>query len=241
MKLQKLLSYTRQAVERYGMIEEGDKIAVGISGGKDSMTLLLSLYELQKFYPKHFEVVAISVNLGSGNMDFGPIKAFCEQRNITYHIIDTSIYQIVFEERKESNPCSLCAKLRKGALNEMAKELGCNKVAFAHHKDDFIETFYMSLLYEGRISCFEPWTYWEKSDLTLIRPLMYVYEGEIIHFVKENSIPVVHNTCIADGYTNRQKVKDEISDMCKIHPKAKERMFHAIEQKLFEPFIRNME
>ena len=152
MKLQKLLSYVRRAVEDYHMIEEGDKIAVGVSGGKDSICLLLALKNLQRFYPKHFELEAITVSLGLPNANYDDIQAFCKKIDVHYTLVSTEIGEIIFHQRKEKNPCSLCAKMRKGALNDMAEQLGCNKVALGHNKDDVVETFFMSLFYEGRIT-----------------------------------------------------------------------------------------
>ena len=165
MKLQQLLSYTRKAVDDYQMIEEGDKIAVGVSGGKDSLTLLYALKGLQRFYQKHFELLAVTVNLGFENFDLAEIKKLCENLDVPYHVIDTEIADIIFQVRKEENPCSLCAKMRKGALNTAVKELGCNKVAYAHHRDDIIETMLLSLLFEGRFYAFSPKTF---LDLSLI-------------------------------------------------------------------------
>ena len=167
MKYQKLLSLTRQAVDTYQMIDEGDHIAVGISGGKDSLTLLCALYGLKRFYPKSFDLTAITVNLGFQNLDLKPIKRMCRTLEIPYKIVDTQIARIIFEERRENNPCSLCAKMRKGALNAAIKELGCNKIAYAHHKDDVIETMLLSLLYEGRFYSFPPKTYLDQMDLTV--------------------------------------------------------------------------
>lgn len=162
MKLQQLLSYTRKAVDDYQMIEEGDKIAVGVSGGKDSLTLLYALKGLQRFYPKHFELLAVTVNLGFENCDLAEIKKLCENLDVPYHVIDTEIADIIFQVRKEENPCSLCAKMRKGALNTAVKELGCNKVAYAHHRDDIIETMLLSLLFEGRFYAFSPKTFLDR-------------------------------------------------------------------------------
>ena len=180
MKYQKLLSLTRQAVDTYQMINEGDHIAVGISGGKDSLTLLCALYGLKRFYPKSFDLTAITVNLGFQNLDLEPIKRMCRTLEIPYKIVDTQIARIIFEERRENNPCSLCAKMRKGALNAAIKELGCNKIAYAHHKDDVIETMLLSLLYEGRFYSFPPKTYLDQMDLTVIRPLFFVDEADEI-------------------------------------------------------------
>lgn len=163
MELQRLLSYTRKAVDDYSMINSGDKIAVGISGGKDSLTLLYALHGLRRFYPNNFEIEAVTVNAGIEGMDFSPISRLCDELDVNYTVIDTDIYDIVYNIRRESNPCALCAKLRKGAFNKKAEELGCNKIAYAHHKDDVIETFMMSLLLEGRVHTFSPVTYLERS------------------------------------------------------------------------------
>ena len=182
MKLQRLLSLLRQAIDQYQMIENGDHIAIGISGGKDSLTLLYGLSQLQKFYPKHFTLSAITVDMGLDTMNLEPIKALCADFNVPYEIISTEIGKILFEARKESNPCALCAKMRKGALNQKALELGCNKIAYAHHKDDLIETALMSLLYEGRFYAFPPVTHLDRTDLTVIRPLMLVSEADVKGF-----------------------------------------------------------
>ena len=228
MKLQRLLSYTRKAVDDYGLIEDGDKIAIGISGGKDSLTLLYALSELRKFYPKKFEIYALTVHLGIGGMDFSEVKKLCHELDIPYYIIDTEINDIVFNIRKETNPCALCAKLRKGAFNNKALELGCNKIAYAHHRDDINETFLMSLIYEGRIHTFSPVTHLERSELTLIRPLIYAYEGEIKSFATEQQLPVCKNPCPADGITKRQESKNLLLELKKTVPQVKERIFSAI-------------
>jgi tRNA(Ile)-lysidine synthetase-like protein len=230
MKLQKLLSYTRRAIDCYQMIDEGDKLAVGISGGKDSLTLLYALAELKKFYPKKFDVIAITVNLGFENFDTSDISELCRKLGVEYHVIDTEIYNIVFNIRKETNPCSLCAKMRKGALNDVVAQLGCNKIAYAHHKDDFIETFLMSLMYEGRIHTFSPKTYLDKSDLVVIRPLMYINEGEIISFKNAMQLPVIKSPCPADGYTKREYAKQTLARLEKETPGCKSRIFSAIER-----------
>ena len=227
MNLQKLLSYTRRAVDEYGMIESGDKIAVGISGGKDSLALLYALNGLKRFYPNPFTIEAITVSVFK-EMDLTPIKALCEELNVPYTVISTEIGEIVFKERKEENPCSLCAKMRKGAFNEQAKALGCNKVAYAHHKDDIVETMLMSLIYEGRFHSFSPYTYLDRMDLTVIRPLMYVPEADIIGFKNQYHLPVCKNPCPADGHTRREYVKNVVRTLTTENPGAKERMFTAI-------------
>ena len=225
MKLQQLLSYTRKAVDDYRMIEDGDKIAIGISGGKDSLALLYALAGLRRFYPKKFELCAITVDLGFEGFDLSKITALCEQLEVPYYIQKTEIADVVFKIREETNPCSLCAKLRKGAFNDKAKELGCNKSAYAHHKDDVVETMLMSLIYEGRYNCFSPVTYLDRSDITLIRPLIYVEEADIIGFQHKYELPVQKNPCPADGYTRREYAKDLVK---RLNEENKERMFHAV-------------
>ena len=207
MKLQQLLSQVRKAVDDYQMIEEGDKIAVGISGGKDSLTLLSALCNLRKFYPKSFDIIGITVDLGFENIDFSKIQELCDFLEVSYDIVHTDIAKIVFDERNESNPCSLCAKMRKGALNTRIKELGCNKVAYAHHKDDIVETMLMSLIYEGRWHTFSPVTFLDRMELTVIRPLMYVKEADVKGFVNKYNLAVVKSPCPADGHTKREYIK----------------------------------
>ena len=228
MKLQQLLSLTRKAVDEYKLIDENDRIAVGISGGKDSLALLCALNELKRFYPNKFEIEAITVHLGIEGMDFTPIKEFCAKIGVNYTIVNTEIYDIIFNARKENNPCSLCAKMRKGAFNEKVLELGCNKVAYAHHKDDVIETLLMSLIYEGRIHTFSPKTYLDRTGLTLIRPLMYVYEADIIGFKNKYNIPTIKNLCPADGFTKREYAKNLVKQLTDENPGCKERIFSAI-------------
>ena len=236
MKLQKLLSLTRQAIEDYGMISEGDKIAVGISGGKDSLTLLYALSHLRSFYPRSFDLVAVTVDLGFPGADFEEIRAFCQGLKVPYHVISTQIAPIIFDVRKDRNPCSLCAKMRKGAMNDFVRELGCNKVAFAHHKDDLIESMMMSFIYEGKLRTFSPVTDWERSGLVLIRPLIYLYEGEIKGFVREMDIKILKNPCPVDGSTRRAYVKDIVRQINYDNPGAKTRMNHAILDGLVDPF-----
>lgn len=228
MKYQQLLSLTRKAVDEYEMIEEGDKIAVGVSGGKDSLTLLYALSGLRRFYPKHFEIVAVTVDLGFGNLELEPIQKLCGQLDIPYEIITTEIAEIVFSRRRESNPCSLCAKMRKGALNDVVKRLGCNKVAYAHHKDDVVETMLLSLIYEGRFHSFSPRTYLDRMDLTVIRPLMFVDEADIIGFQNKYQLPVAKSPCPADGHTKREYIKQLLRKLNQENPGVKSRMFTAI-------------
>ena len=234
MKLQQVLSYVRRAVDDYHMIEEGDKIAVGISGGKDSLTLLYALNSLRIFYPKKFDIHAVTVDLGFDNLKLDKIESLCQELDVEYTIVKTDIAQIIFEDRKESNPCSLCAKMRKGALNEAIKQVGCNKVAYAHHKDDVVVTMLMSLIYEGRFHTFSPVTYLDRMDLTVIRPMMYMNESDVIGFVNKHEVPVVKSPCPADGYTKRQYITDLLAQLNRENPGVKERMFAAIQNGTME-------
>jgi len=236
MKLQQLLSYTRRAVDDYHMIEEGDKIAVGISGGKDSLTMLYALHGLKRFYPAQFEIEAITVNLGFPNFNLDPIRALCKELGVHYTVVDTDIYDIIFNVRKETNPCALCAKMRKGALNQAIKDTGCNKVAYAHHKDDVVETMLLSLIFEGRFHSFAPVTYLDRMDLTVIRPLMYVDEADVIGFQNKYNLPVCKAPCPADGYTKREYAKNLLRQLNQEHPGAKERMFRAVLETVYKKF-----
>ena len=228
MKLQRLLSLVRQAIDQYHMIEEGDHIAIGISGGKDSLTLLWGLAYLQRFYPKQFSLSAITVDMGIDTMDLEPIKALCQEFQVSYEIVPTEIGKILFDIRKETNPCSLCAKLRKGALNQKALEMECNKIAYAHHKDDLIETAMMSLLYEGRFYAFSPVTHLDRTDLTVIRPLMFVSEADVKGFRNKYQLPVCKNPCPMDGHTRREYVKTLIHTLNMENPGVKDRLFRAV-------------
>lgn len=229
MKLQRVLSEVRKAVDDYRMIAEGDKIAVGISGGKDSLTLLYALSILRRFYPHPFELVAVTVDLGFANLDLSEIKKLCEKLEVPYTVVKTQIGQIVFEQRQENNPCALCAKMRKGALNEAMKQLGCNKIAYAHHMDDVVETMMLSLLYEGRFHTFSPVTYLDDTGLTVIRPLIYMKEADVIGFVRKYEVPVVKSPCPADGHTKREYVKQLLKQLNTENPGVKQRMFTAIQ------------
>lgn len=228
MKLQRLLSLTRQAVDDYALIHSGDKIAVGVSGGKDSLTLLYALHGLKRFYPEPFELCAITVDLGFENFNLEPIKALCDELSIEYTIVPTEIGSILFDTRKESNPCALCAKMRKGALNEAAIRMGCNKIAYAHHRDDLIETMLLSLIYEGRFYCFSPETYLDRTELTVIRPMIYVSEADVIGFKNRYHLPVCKNPCPVDGKTKREYVKKLTINLNQDAPGVKDRLFHAI-------------
>ena len=228
MKLQRLLSLVRKALDDYQMIEENDKIAVGVSGGKDSLAMLYALHELQRFYPRPFTLHAFTVDLGFGIQDFEAIRNFCNGFSVPYTIISTEIAQIVFETRRETNPCSLCAKMRKGALNQAAKESGCNLIAYAHHRDDIVETMLLSLIYEGRFHTFSPKTYLDRTQLMVIWPFMYVSEAEVIGFQNKYHLPVCKNPCPADGKTKREYVKQLIRQLNQENPGVKDQFFHAV-------------
>ncbi|MBQ4098749.1 MAG: tRNA 2-thiocytidine(32) synthetase TtcA [Clostridia bacterium] len=228
MNLQQLMSKTRRALEQYKMIEDGDKIAVGLSGGKDSMALLYVLSGLRRFYPKKFELVAITVDMGLGldENEVLAVKKVCEELGVYYHIEKTQIGEVVFDVKKESNPCSLCANMRRGALNSAAVNLGCNKVALGHHADDLIETLFLCLFYEGRFSTFSPVTHLSRANLTMIRPMIFLREMEIIGFTKDK--PIIHNPCPADKNTKREYIKTALKNLEKDNKKLRENVLGAI-------------
>lgn len=228
MTTQQLLSPFRRAIENFSMIREGDKIAVGLSGGKDSVTLLTLFAALKRFYPKNFDLVAITVDMGFDydKTQVKALKAHCESLSVPYFIEKTDIGAILFDIRKETNPCSLCSKLRRGALNTVAKSQGCNKLALGHHADDLVETLFLSMIYEGRFSTFEPVTYLSKADITLIRPMIYIEERDIAAYAKD--LPTVFNPCPADKHTQREYVKNLIASIKADVPFAKDRILSAI-------------
>lgn len=232
-EMQHILSTVRQAVDKYGMIEENDTVAVGLSGGKDSIALLASLDRLKSFYPKKFSVVGISVDMGfddAGDI-FAPVREFCAEHEIPYHIEKTKIKEIVFNVRKEKNPCSLCAKLRRGALVSCAKELGAGKLALGHHLDDAAETFMLTLVNEGRIGCYSPVTVYEDTAVTVIRPLIYTREADIRSLVKKENLPVVKSPCPEDGNTDRAEIKNVIRELEINHRGLKKRIITAMEKR----------
>ncbi|MBQ9079933.1 MAG: tRNA 2-thiocytidine(32) synthetase TtcA [Clostridia bacterium] len=228
--IKRVLSFTRRAIDDYKMIQAGDKIAVGVSGGKDSLTLLCALAELRRFYPEPFELVAINIGMGLPDMDFSGVIKLCEQLDVPYHSIPTEIYKIIFEVRKESNPCSLCAKMRRGALHAAAKELGCNKVALGHHFDDVVETFMLNLFFEGRLGCFQPVTYLSRRDLYLIRPMIYMPEKDVRYFANKAELPTVKSTCPADGETEREEMKKLLATLERQNRGLRYRIFGAIQR-----------
>ena len=227
--MQKILSRVRRAVDDYNMIEDGDRIAVGVSGGKDSLTLLLALSQLKRFYPKKFEVIGLSLNMGFEGVSFDKVKDMCEGKGIEYHVKDTDIAEVVFDVRNEKNPCSLCAKMRRGGLNDFAVEMGCNKVALGHHNEDVLETFFLSLFYEGRLNCFSPVTYLSRRDIHVVRPLIYVPEGEIKRISSQLELPIVKNPCPMDGVSKRQDMKEFINEKKKEDKFFKTKIMHAIQ------------
>ena len=220
----------RRAVDDYGMIEAGDRIAVGISGGKDSMVLLAAMKHLQTYYPKPFELSALTIEIGFPDMDYTPVADYCREIGVPYIRIKTDIREIVFDIRKESNPCSLCAKMRRGALNTAMKEQGFNKLALGHHFDDAVETFMMSLLFEGRLNCFKPVTYMSRMDVTQIRPMVYAGELRIANLAESLGLPVVHNTCPEDESSKRAEIKGLLADMAKTYPDLKTKVFGAMQR-----------
>lgn len=226
--MQKILGAMRKAIEDFNMIEDGDKIAIGLSGGKDSLTLLHALKNLQIFYPKKFEIMAITIHPGSKTFDTDRLKEVCEKLEIEHIEYMTNIAEVVFDIRKEKNPCSLCANMRRGMLNSLANEHGCNKIALGHHKDDVMETFLMSLLLNGKIHTFSPVTYLSRSDVKTIRPMIYVEERDIRGIAKQYNFPVMGKCCPADGYTMRDYMTELIKTLSLKIPKIREHIFGAI-------------
>ncbi len=241
-EIQHILSHVRSAVEKYDMIHDGDKIAVGVSAGKDSLTLLCALANLRRFFPKKFDLMAITIDMGfellepdsrrkilsddgktlitpaePAVMNLEPVKNLCETLDVEYHIVKTQIAHIIFDIRKESNPCSLCARMRRGSLHDAAREFGCNKVALGHHFDDIVETFMLNLFFEGRLGCFQPVTYLSRADLYLIRPLIHTPEKEIKYFAKKAGLPVIESPCPSDGTTERAKMKEYLAQFDREH------------------------
>ena len=227
-EMKRLLSFVRRAVDDYSMIEDGDRIAVGISGGKDSLALLSALCEMRRFYPKKYELVAITVDMGFEGSDYSRIKDFCSVRGVEYVIEPTQIAKIIFDVRQESNPCSLCAKMRRGSLHAAAVAYGCNKVALGHHYDDAVETFMMNLFFEGRLGCFSPKSYLSNRQITLIRPMLYAMEKDVIYFARRQELPVVESLCPEDHATERENMKNLLAELEKSNKGLKHRIFKAM-------------
>ena len=228
--LNEFTGIVRRAVDDYHMIEEGDRIAVGVSGGKDSMLLLVALDHLKSYYPKRFDLEAVTVELGFEGMDFDPVAELCARLDVPYTRIPTDIREVVFDVRQEENPCSLCAKMRRGALNTALKELGCNKLALGHHRDDAVETYLMSLLLEGRISCFKPVTYMSRMDVWQIRPMVYCPEDKIAAAAEALHLPVVTNPCPEDRGSKRYEIKTLLSGLEAQYPDVKNKIFGAMQR-----------
>ncbi len=228
--IKRVLSYVRRAIDDYEMIRLNDRIAVGVSAGKDSLTLLCALSELRRFYPVPFELCAITIDMGFEGMDLSGVEALCKELDVEYHIVPTQISKVIFDVRKEKNPCSLCAKMRRGALHSAAKELGCNKVALGHHFDDVVETFMLNLFFEGRLGCFQPVTYLSRMDITLIRPMIYMPEKDVRYFSSHASLPVVSSPCPADKNTEREEMKQLLSKLERENKGLRYRIFGAIQR-----------
>lgn len=228
--MQRILGYIRKAIEDYDMIQEGDKIAVGLSGGKDSITLLMGLNALSRFYPKKFEIIAVSINPGFEDFDSDLLKALCNNLQVEFIEEITHIKEIVFDIRKEKNPCSLCSNLRRGILNSVAIRENCNKIALGHNEDDVLETFLLNLLYTGNISTFAPTSYMDRSKITLIRPLIYAPEKDIKRFINRNNIQVMKKSCSIDGVSKREYMKDLLKGLSLDIPVVKTNIYGAIKR-----------
>ena len=226
-----VLGCIRRADQDFGMVADGDRIAVGVSGGKDSLLLLYALSLYRRFSHKNFALEALTLKMGLEPFDTAPVAALCEELRVPYVTKDTEIADVLFVHRQESNPCALCAKMRRGALNNLARARGCNKLALGHHREDALETLMMSLLFEGRLHTFHPVTYLSRSDITVIRPMVYLPEAHVARMAKELALPVIHNPCPANGNTKRQEMKELLADLSKTYPQLKARMLHALQNK----------
>ena len=227
--MQKLMGLVRRCVDDYHMIEAGDKIAVGVSGGKDSLVLLVLLAGLREYFNKPFELEAITIEMGLG-MDYSGVQGLCDRLQVPYTIVETQIAPIIFDHRKEKNPCSMCAKMRRGALNQAILEKGFNKLALGHHYDDAVETFLMSLIFEGRISCFQPVTNLDRTGIIQIRPMLYIHERTVDNFAVRQNLPVLENRCPVDKATKRAEIKELIYTLSQTYPDLKERIFGAMQR-----------
>lgn len=232
--MNKILSLTRRCVEDYNMISPGDRIAVGVSGGKDSLMLLAALAKLREFYPIPYTVEAFTLDMGHADgiepLDFSPVGTLCQELEVPYTILNSEIQHIIFDLRREKNPCSMCAKMRRGALHAALQERGISKIALGHHYDDAVETFFMSLIFEGRLSCFQPVTWLDRTGITQIRPLLYCGENLIRNTARRLALPVVENRCPADGNTKRQEIKELIYELQGRYPGLKARTFGAMQR-----------
>ena len=230
MELDRFTGYVRRCADDYGMLVPGDRVAVGVSGGKDSMALLAALTHLRRYHPSHFALEAITIDMGFPGMDFAPVSAWCAEHDVPHTIVKTDIREIVFDARQEENPCSLCSKMRRGALNDAIKARGCNKLALGHHFDDAVETFLMNLLFTGQLGCFKPSTYMSRADVTQIRPLLYVKEQQVRNVAAKLDLPIVHNPCPANGCTKRQEIKDLLTTLSAQYPDLRSKVFGAMQR-----------
>ena len=230
--MQRILGYMRKAIQEYDLIKDGDRICVGVSGGKDSLVMLYGLHLLQRFINIDYTITGVTLDPGFKGVstDYSPIADFCRDKGIEYKVIKTQIAEIVFDVRKETNPCSLCARMRRGALHDATVALGCNKIALGHNYDDAVETFIMNLFTEGRIGCFSPMSYLERTDIHMIRPLLYAAEKDIRRAAVKNELPIVKSVCPADGHTNRQRTKDFLAEADKTYEGIKNRIFGAMQR-----------
>lgn len=227
--MQRLVGLVRRCAEDYDMIKPGDRIGVGVSGGKDSLALLVLLAELKKYNHKPFELEAVTVDLGFG-MDFSGIEKLCRELDVPFNLVHTQIAPVIFDYRQEKNPCSMCAKMRRGAINQALLERGLNKLALGHHYDDAVETFMMSLLYEGRISCFQPVTELDRTGIIQIRPMLYIHEQTVDNFANKMNLPVIRNRCPVDKRTKREEIKKLVYELSGRYPDLKERVFGAMQR-----------
>ena len=230
MDLNRFTGYVRRCADDYGMLRPGDRVAVGVSGGKDSMALLAALRQLQRYHPSNFALEAVTIDMGFPGMDFSPVAAWCAEHGVPYTIIKTDIREIVFDARQEENPCSLCSKMRRGALNDAIRARGISKLALGHHFDDAVETFLMSLLFEGRLSCFRPVTFMDRSGVTQIRPLIYAGEQRIMNLADSLDIPIVENPCPQDKASKRYEIKQLIKTLSLAYPDMKSKVFGAMQR-----------
>lgn len=228
--MQRLVGLVRRCVDDYNMILPGESVAVGVSGGKDSLALLTLLAALREYHPTGFRLEAFTIDLGLPGMDFAPVADYCEGLQVPWHHIKTDISAIIFQHRKEKNPCAMCSKMRRGALSNAIREAGIHKIALGHHYDDAVETFLLSLFYEGRISCFEPVTYLDRTEVTQIRPMLYIGERSIENLARKLDLPVVQNTCPADKHTKRQEVKELAEELSSRYPDLKTKVFGAMQR-----------
>jgi len=228
--LQKFTGLLRRCIDDYNMIEDGDTIAVGVSGGKDSLALLCSLSALRRYYPKRFELHAITLSMGFEEMDFSPVARLCEELGVPYTLRESGLKKVIFDDRKEKNPCALCAKMRRGILHDVMHELGIRKIALGHHYDDAVETFLLSLFYEGRISCFMPVTYMSRADVTQIRPMLYIGENTVRSLAERYSLPVVKNPCPMDERSRRHEIKELVAELSARYPDLKSMVFGAMQR-----------